>query len=159
MRLRAAKLTRSSVYTLIAAPRLRNPLRRHRVTGHRGPAAVGFLFLEFSLRAGRVHANEAEVRPTLHVRSRNGVYVRHERTSTSFPILTLNLARSLARFLSLSLFLAHAARTPETFLPTYLPTSRHGEKGGIASEGRISGYRQASCRRVTFGRIYWKGRS
>jgi len=40
VRLRAAKLTRSSVYTLIATPRLRNPLRRHRVTGHRGSAAV-----------------------------------------------------------------------------------------------------------------------
>jgi len=86
VRLRAAKLTRSSVYTLIATPRLRNPLRRHRVTGHRARTprcGVGFLFLPSSRRAGRVHANEAEVRPTLHVRSRNGVYVRHERTSTS----------------------------------------------------------------------------
>lgn len=53
VRLRAAKLTRSSVYTLIATPRLRNPLRRHRVTGHRADPALRcglFVSAEFSPR-------------------------------------------------------------------------------------------------------------
>lgn len=59
------------------------PSGYHQASPRADPVCGGLLFPRV-LRASRVHANEAEVRPTLHVRSGNGVYVRHERTFTSF---------------------------------------------------------------------------
>lgn len=145
MRLCAAKLTRSSVYTLIGTHDCAIHYGAIRVTGHRGnggrPPACGtggtgggFLFLPSSLCTAPAE-EFARTKPK-SVRRGNGVYVRHERTSTkAFPAI---LSHRRSRF-------------PPSSSPAV-------EKGGIASaRAGFPATDSPGCRPVTFGRIYWKG--
>lgn len=110
----ARAATRREIDSLIRVHPYSDPTTAQSITAPSGYRAsrircgVGFLFLPSSRRTGRVHANEAQVRPTLHVRSRNGVYVRHERTSTS-------ISRSFSPCLPRSRTYV-ARHTQETFL-------------------------------------------